>query len=123
MDDLEVIAKMAGARYQHLSRALSGFNNILMRLAPELIEQKPAARRLVKTAILALVGLTIAVSSASADDHRREKREHHNYILERQEAGQVSGVPTTRRIIGRREIDIYRDGSMFEKNNYVGRAK
>jgi hypothetical protein len=40
MDDCEAIAKMAAARYQHLSRALSGFNNVVMRLAPDLIEQQ-----------------------------------------------------------------------------------
>jgi hypothetical protein len=46
-----------------------------------------------------------------------------NYILRRQEAGPVSGVPTTRRIIGKREIDVYRNGLMFEKDNVVGVAK
>jgi len=30
----------------------------------------------------------------------------------------VSGVPTTRRIIGKREIDIYRNGLMFERDNW-----
>jgi hypothetical protein len=35
----------------------------------------------------------------------------------------VSGVPTLRRIRGGREIDIYSDGSMFEKNNLVGVIK
>jgi hypothetical protein len=32
----------------------------------------------------------------------------------------VQGVPTQRLIIGRREIDIYRNGLMFERNNVVG---
>ena len=32
----------------------------------------------------------------------------------------MSGVPTTRRIIGKREIDIYRNGVMFEKDHLVG---
>jgi hypothetical protein len=32
----------------------------------------------------------------------------------------VSGVPTIRRIIGKREIDVYRNGLMFEKDNVVG---
>ena len=40
--------------------------------------------------------------------------------MRRQEAGLVSGVPTIRRIIGKREIDIYRNGLMFEKDNVVG---
>ena len=38
--------------------------------------------------------------------------------MRRQEAGLVSGVPTIRRIIGKREIDIYRNGLMFEKDNW-----
>lgn len=77
-----------------------------------------------RATVLLLCGLAVAFSSASADDHsRRERREHHNWILERQEAGQVSGVPTSRRIIGNRELDVYPDGSMFEKNNYVGQAR
>jgi hypothetical protein len=74
------------------------------------------------TTLIALI--TIAI--AQADDQRRaEKREsHHNYILERQQAYQVQGVPTSRIIIGKREIDGYRqrDGSRvwFERNNVVG---
>jgi hypothetical protein len=35
----------------------------------------------------------------------------------------VSGVPTTSRIIGKREIDIYRNGLMFERDNVVGVTK
>ena len=51
---------------------------------------------------------------------RQSKERNHNYILRRQEAGLVSGVPTIRRIIGKREIDIYPNGLMFEKDNVVG---
>lgn len=77
-----------------------------------------------KTITTALTALTLAASSLAGDNREREShRSSRNYILERQEAGQVEGVPTSRRIIGRREIDVYSDGSMFEKNNYVGRAK
>ena len=48
--------------------------------------------------------------------HEKCKRhEWHNYIIERQEAGLVQGVPTMRRIIGKREIDIYSDGSMSRR--------
>jgi hypothetical protein len=69
--------------------------------------------------ITMLVVMTIAI--AHADDHRRaEKRESHNYIIERQQAGQVQGVPTSRLIIGKREIDIYPNGLMFEGNHLVG---
>ena len=74
------------------------------------------------TAILLVVAIT-----AQADDRRkheqREKHEHHNYILERQQAYQVQGVRTSRLIIGKREIDIYPNGMMFEKNNHVGIKK
>jgi hypothetical protein len=56
-----------------------------------------------------------------ADEHKH--RRNHNYILERQEAYQVQGVPTSRLIIGRREIDVYPNGMMFEKNNLVGIKK
>jgi hypothetical protein len=78
-----------------------------------------------KLVSIGLAAITLA-TTAQADDQRRDRREHrqsHNYIIERQEAGQVSGVPTSRLIIGRREIDVYSDGAMFEKNNYVGQEK
>jgi hypothetical protein len=32
-------------------------------------------------------------------------------------------VPTSRLIIGKREIDVYRNGLMFEKDNVVGVSK
>ena len=73
--------------------------------------------KIIATAVLAL--LTLA-ELTQAEPRKKEKREHHNYIIERQQAGQVTGVPILRRIRGSREIDIYRDGSMFEKNNFVG---
>jgi len=65
--------------------------------------------------------LLIVATVATAQAEPRQSKEHNrNYILRRQEAGLVSGVPTTRRIIGKREIDIYRNGLMFEKDNVVG---
>lgn len=72
--------------------------------------------------ILTITTLTALALTALADD-RRARREHHNYILERQESGAVEGVPTIRRIIGKREIDVYPNGLMFEKNSVVGVAK
>ena len=63
------------------------------------------------------------VVTAQADDRKRERHERHeshNYIIERQQAGLVRGVPTSRLIIGRREIDIYPNGMRFERNNLVG---
>jgi hypothetical protein len=73
----------------------------------------------------AVIALLVASSilTARADDEHRRRERNHNYILERQEAYQVEGVPTSRLIIGRREIDIYRNGEMFEKNNLVGIRK
>lgn len=64
--------------------------------------------------------IAVTIATAQAEPRKREKHEHHNYIIERQQAGLVSGVPTIRRIRGSREIDIYPDGKMFEKNNLVG---
>jgi hypothetical protein len=74
---------------------------------------------------LIILAMLVAIAfTAQADERRkheqREKREHHNYILERQQAYQVQGVPTSRLIIGKREIDIYPNGLMFEGNQLVG---
>ncbi|HET6887797.1 MAG TPA: hypothetical protein VFH87_07720 [Candidatus Udaeobacter sp.] len=73
-----------------------------------------------KTLTLLLTAALIV--TANADDRRKSKprRESHNYIIERQQAYQVQGVPTSRLIIGKREIDVYPNGLMFEKNNVVG---
>jgi hypothetical protein len=68
-------------------------------------------------AITVLILLTLELAQA---EPRHSKERNRNYILRRQEAGLVSGVPTTRRIIGKREIDIYRNGLMFEKDHVVG---
>ena len=65
--------------------------------------------------------LIALIATAQAGDDRRH--DNKNYILRRQQAGSVSGVPTSRRIIGKREIDIYRNGLMFEKDNIVGVKK
>lgn len=78
-----------------------------------------------KAFILGLFTAVIIIMLASlchGDDRRKSqsRRESHNYIIERQQAYQVQGVPTSRLIIGKREIDIYRNGMMFEKNNLVG---
>lgn len=81
------------------------------------------------TAIRGVIVLMLALmvaGTASADDRREHgvrKVEHHDWIIERQTAGQVSGVPTMRRIVGKREIDIYPNGLMFEKGNVVGVTK
>jgi len=68
--------------------------------------------RLITIALLIL--LTLGMAQAEPRHHNQ------NYILRRQQAGLVSGVPTMRRIIGKREIDIYRNGLMFEGDHVVG---
>jgi hypothetical protein len=75
--------------------------------------------------ILTLGLAALVIGTAQADDHRDRDHRTHNYIIERQQAGLIEGVPTIRRIIGRREIDGYRDlrtGTTlwFEGNNLVG---
>jgi hypothetical protein len=74
--------------------------------------------------LMTITMLVAIAMTAQADDRRRaEKRESHNYIIERQQAYQVQGVPTSRLIIGKREIDIYPNGLMFEGNQVVGVRK
>ncbi len=72
--------------------------------------------KILATAVLLLLTL-VELTQA---EPRQSKERNHNYILRRQQAGLVSGVPTIRRIIGKREIDIYRNGLMFERDHVVG---
>jgi hypothetical protein len=74
---------------------------------------------ILKTALL----IVATVCTAQADDHKPERKEHHNYIIERQQVYSGLGVPTSRLIRGKREIDIYRNGMMFEGNNLVGKRQ
>lgn len=67
--------------------------------------------------------LFLTLGMLAQGEARQSKERNHNYILRRQQAGLVSGVPTTRRIIGKREIDIYRNGLMFERDHVVGLGK
>ena len=71
--------------------------------------------RILATAVLLVLTL---VELTQAEP--RKRHESKNYIIRRQQVGSVSGVPITRRIRGSREIDIYRNGLMFEKDNVVG---
>ena len=70
--------------------------------------------------IIVIVVLSLLTLELAQAEPRQSKERNHNYILRRQEAGLVSGVPTTRRIIGKREIDIYPNGLMFEGDHVVG---
>ena len=73
--------------------------------------------KIIATAVLILLMLELTQA-----EPRQSKERNHNYIIERQQAGQT-GVPIIRRIRGKREIDVYRDGSMFEKDHFVGFSK
>jgi hypothetical protein len=76
-----------------------------------------------KTIAIAVLLATLATTQAEpgqGQSKERKRHESHNYILERQQIGAVKGPPTSRLIIGRREIDIYPNGMRFEKNNLVG---
>ena len=99
------LSRRCAAHQQHASRTLTRFNRLV-------------AQGVIVLAFLASLGI------ANADDHKRDRHERRqmqpNWILERQSAGQVQGVPTSRIIVGRREIDIYPNGLMFEKGNVVG---
>jgi hypothetical protein len=67
--------------------------------------------------------LLLTLATAHADDRDSDQHDRdsdHNYIIERQQAYQVEGVPTSRIIDGDREIDIYPNGEMFEGNVLVG---
>jgi hypothetical protein len=76
------------------------------------MKNSKAMRLLLVVLKTALIVATVATAQA---EPRQSKERSHNYILRRQEAGLVQGVPTMRRIIGKREIDIYPNGLMFEK--------
>jgi hypothetical protein len=81
-----------------------------------------AFMRLLVTVLKAALLIVATIATARAEPRQRHA-EHKNYILRRQQAGSVTGVPTLRRIRGGREIDIYRNGLMFEGDNVVGVVK
>jgi hypothetical protein len=66
----------------------------------------------------------VLIGAGLAQAEPRDDRRNRNYILRRQQAYQVQGVPTQRLIIGRRQIDIYRGSNgtrlMFERDNLIG---
>jgi hypothetical protein len=82
-----------------------------------------------KKTLITLMAAAALATAAQADERDHKKHHHHrdceseNYILRRQEAYQVEGVPTDRLIIGKRQIDIYRDGKMFEGDHMIGVEK
>jgi hypothetical protein len=66
----------------------------------------------------------LAITAQAEPRRERDRPDNRNYIIRRQQAGLVQGVPTGRLIIGKRQIDIYRgpNGSklLFEGDNLVG---
>jgi hypothetical protein len=76
-------------------------------------------RLLVAVLRTALIVVAIA-STAQAEPRERHSERNRNYILRRQQGFPGLGTPTTRLIYGTREIDVYRNGLMFEKDNVVG---
>jgi hypothetical protein len=71
-----------------------------------------------KTATAAL--LIVATVATGQAEPRQSTERNRNYILRRQQVMAGLGTPTTRLIYGKRELDIYRNGLMFEKDNVVG---
>ena len=67
--------------------------------------------------------LIVATLELAQAEPRQSTERNKNYIIRRQQAGLVSGVPTIRPIIGKREIDVYRNGLMFEGDQVVGVSK
>jgi hypothetical protein len=77
---------------------------------------------LIAAAMIALIGATVA--TAQAEPRQRQSTERNrNYILRRQQLIPGLGTPSHRLIIGKREIDVYRNGLMFERDNVVGVTK
>jgi hypothetical protein len=78
----------------------------------------------VKRLLTTMMLIVMAIGLAQAEPRDRRKRHSPNYIIRRQQAYQVQGVPTGRLIIGRREIDIYRAPGgghlMFEGDYMIG---
>jgi hypothetical protein len=71
-------------------------------------------------AVLKTALLIIATVATAQGEPRQSTKHNRNYILRRQQVIPGLGTPTTRLIYGKREIDIYRNGLMFEKDNVVG---
>jgi hypothetical protein len=67
------------------------------------------------------------VLSAYAGDTRKgrcsERDDNTNFIIRRQQDYSVQGTPTSRIYTHGRKIDVYRDGTMFERDHVVGRSR
>lgn len=113
----DVYARTVEGEYCSMEGASAALPNLLAKLGRSTIE------KFVKVTITALV-VILSLGIAQADDRKpRHERREPNWILERQSTYQVEGVPTSRIIVGKREVDIYPNGLMFEKGNVVGVRK
>ena len=71
-------------------------------------------------AVLKTALLIVATVSTAQAEPRQSTERNRNYILRRQQVIPGLGTPTTRLIYGKREIDVYRNGLMFERDHVVG---
>ena len=69
--------------------------------------------------IVAVIVLGLVAGTADGGDRKPKRDTHPNYILRRQEAYQVRGVPVRSIYTHGRRIDIYRDGSAFEGDQRI----
>ena len=80
--------------------------------------KNPKAMRLLLAVLkTALIVATVATAQA---EPRQSTKHNRNYVLRRQQVVHGLGTPTTRLIYGKREIDVYRNGLMFERDHVVG---
>ena len=71
-------------------------------------------------AVLRTALVIVATVATAQAEPRQSTERNRNYILRRQQVIPGLGTPTTRRIYGKREIDVYRNGLMFERDQVVG---
>ena len=71
-------------------------------------------------AVLKTALLIVATVATAQAEPRQSTERNRNYILRRQQVIPGLGTPTTRLIYGKREIDVYRNGLMFERDHVVG---
>lgn len=111
------LSKRCAAHAQHTSRALTAFTR--------LVKKGALGKTLAATAAVVMACASITGAQAGDDKRHCRRARQHNYIVERQLNYQVpsGSMPTDRLIIGRRQIDVYSDGSMFEGDHMVGVRK
>jgi hypothetical protein len=71
-------------------------------------------------ALLRTALLVVATVATAQAEPRQSTERNRNYILRRQQVVPGLGIPTTRLVVGKREIDVYRNGLMFERDHVIG---